>query len=832
MRRAHRFTILCFAALLGLATLGLAQGEADWLRWSAGPSLPDSLGVGGAFVGAAQGAVIVAGGSNFPLPGGSKTYRDTIYVLAPEGSGGRWRQAGKLPIAAAHGAAVSTPAGLLCLGGENDRGPLRDVFLLKWDASKRIVTVDHRPPDLPMACSYLSSAQSGSTVYVAGGKGARGELTSFWAMGGSANRRSPWQQLAPWPGPPRFGALLTAQHDGRQPGLYLFSGKHGRDYLTDGYRYTPATRSWTATAPLRRAALLAPIAAVGQSHILVFSGSDGHDVDRWRELGSQYCFPADVLAYHTITDTWAQVGRLPVGVVGTTAVPWGKGFILPSGEIRPTVRTPCAQLVRVVSASRSFGPLDYAALVTYLAALLLIGAHFSAREKTTDDFFLAGHRIPWWAAGLSLMATQVSSIGFMAVPAKSFATDWVYFAGVITWFAVVPIVTRVFIPLFRRLNVTTAYEYLEGRFDVKVRCFSALVFSLMQLGRMAVVLYLPAAALSAVTGLSPHTSILIMGVLATAYTVAGGMEAVIWTDVIQAVVLVGGALLCIAAVVFGIDGGLGQFVRVALDDDKLRVANLSWDFATAALWVVLVGNVFTRLAGLTADQAVVQRYLTTQDAKQSARALWLDVAVSIPWAIIVFGLGTALYVFYKTHPELLAPGSKTIEAVPLFVAQCLPSGLSGLIIAAIFAAAMSSLDSSMHSVATTWTTDFYARLSATVSDRHRLRFARALTIVLGLFGTATALWIASAEVKSLWDLFIKIMGLFTGGLSGLFILGLITTRTGALAALVGALASVAAMVLVWRFRLVHPLLYTAVGVVVCLFVGYAASFVPHSGRKD
>ncbi|HBO45856.1 MAG TPA: hypothetical protein DD670_18415 [Planctomycetaceae bacterium] len=539
---------------------------------------------------------------------------------------------------------------------------------------------------------------------------------------------------------------------------------------------------------------------------------------------------------------WSELPALPesLGLSGSFAGCVGDRLVLAGGSNFPT---PLVDGGEKASSDRIFvleqadggadawrlagrlGLLDYVALGGYLLVISLIGLRFSRRGKSCGDFFLGGHRIPWWAAGLSLLATQVSSIGFMAVPAKSFATDWAYIVGIASWFVVVPVVNRFYIPFFRRLNVTSAYEYLELRFHVSVRLFGTVTYSMLQLGRMAIVLCLPALALSTVTGMDTAACIVVMGVLCTAYTVAGGIEAVIWTDVVQAFLLIGGALVSVVIVILDIDGGPRRFFEVAWANDKFNLAPIDWGYTTATLWVILVGNIFTRLAGLTADQAIVQRYLTTPDERDARRALWTDVFVSIPWAVIVFLFGTALWVFYHLNPDMLDPSLDTDAIVPLFIVQKIPSGVAGLVIAALFAAAMSSLDSSIHSVATIWVTDVVARFRPSTSDRARLRWARLLTLLLGLFGTGTALWMAAVPIQSLWDQFWTIAGLFAGGLSGLFILGIFTRRTSTVGAWIGTIGSGAVLWWVVHYTRVHFFLYSAIGCTDCCAIGYLASMV-------
>ena len=261
-------------------------------------------------------------------------------------------------------------------------------------------------------------------------------------------------------------------------------------------------------------------------------------------------------------------------------------------------------------------------------------------------------------------------------------------------------VALVIVPLIRRLNLTTTYEYLEMRFHPSIRIMGSLLNITYQLGaRMSVVLFLPALALSAVTGVDVVTSIVFMGVIATAYTVLGGIKAVIWTDVVQVVVLLGGAFLCLFIIVGGIDGGLGELMAVASTDDKMHMFDWRFDLTIPTIWLFLILETAGTLTW-PKDQVMMQRVLSTKTPKEAGMSVWTLAAIVVPGSLLFFSLGTALYAFYKLNPDHLSPLLNLDATLPFFIAAELPVGVAGLIIAALFAASMSSLDSSMNSVST------------------------------------------------------------------------------------------------------------------------------------
>ncbi|MBN1344036.1 MAG: sodium/solute symporter [Phycisphaerae bacterium] len=826
--------VVCVLSLASIAPAAEIASAESALDWGHLPDLPMPL--SGTMAGVSGDALIVAGGANFPVPlfeGGTKVWYDAVHVLPSKT--GTWRQAGKLDHSLAYAASVTTDHGVVCMGGSDGKRHYADVFMLTWRDGK----LDRRPlPPLPRPCAYAAAAVLGETIYHAGGQEtpeATASMKTFWAL--DLSRPEPaWRELEPWPGPGRILPVAAVQ-DGTFhviSGADLHAGKDGkaaRTYLADGYRYRPKS-GWKTIADAPRPVVAGEATGVGQSHILVFTGDDGANVDRIMELKDKHPgFSRDVLAYHTITNTWVSMGTMPASLVTTNAVRWGSDIVIPGGEDRPGHRSAAVLRAEIPKTAKQLGTLDFIVLGVYLAALVLMGVYFSRREKTTDDFFLAGRRVPWWAAGLSIFGTQLSAITFMAIPAKVYATDWAYILGHPCILILAPVVVYLYLPFYRRLNVTTAYEYLEKRFNLAVRLFGSAAFILFQLGRMGIVLYLPAIALSAVTGASVTLCILIMGVLCTIYTVLGGIEAVIWTDVLQVIVLMGGALLSLFIVAGRVDGGFGQIASTAWAEGKFHVFTVSWDYTITAFWVVFVGNLFITLGPYTTDQAVIQRYLTTSNEKEAAKSIWTNAALAVPAALLFFSLGTALYVFYKTHPGFLNPALDTDAVFPWFISRQLPVGVAGLVIAGLFAAAMSSLDSSMNSMATAMVTDWYRRFKPGLEDHHCLNVARWLTVILGAFGTGTALYMAQVDIPSLWDLFTKVIGLLGGSLSGLFALGVFTRRANGVGGLIGAIVSVIVLYLVQQYTHIHFFLYAMVGVVTCFLVGYVMSVIIPVGRK-
>ncbi|MGV3069626.1 sodium:solute symporter, partial [Proteus mirabilis] len=355
-----------------------------------------------------------------------------------------------------------------------------------------------------------------------------------------------------------------------------------------------------------------------------------------------------------------------------------------------------------------FGFINYAVLFGYLAAMLLVGVYFSKRQKTADDYFRGGGRVPGWAAGVSVFATTLSSITFMSIPAKAYTSDWTFIIGQYLAIAILPLVFYFYIPFFRKLKITSAYEYLEARFDVRSRLFASLSFMLFHIGRVAIITYLTVLALRPFMGIDPVVLIVLISLLCIIYTWMGGIEGVIWTDVIQGLLLSGGAVLIFIMICFKVDGGISEiFTTTAQADKFFPTTQWRWSWTDSTIPVLMIGFLFANIQQFTASQDVVQRYIVTDSIKETKRTLITNAKLVAIIPIFFFAIGSALFVYYQQNPSLLPAGFNTGGILPLFIVTEMPIGIAGLIIAAIFAAAQSSISSSLNSISSCFNSDIY-----------------------------------------------------------------------------------------------------------------------------
>ncbi|QLK86656.1 sodium:solute symporter [Staphylococcus sp. 17KM0847] len=481
-----------------------------------------------------------------------------------------------------------------------------------------------------------------------------------------------------------------------------------------------------------------------------------------------------------------------------------------------------------------FGFWNWVALILYLLLMLAIGAFFTKRAgKDTESFFTASGRLPAWVVGFSIYATTLSAITFMSTPEKSFLTDWSYIAGNIAIVAIIPLLIYFYIPFFKKLRVTSAYEYLEARFNPAVRVIGSLLFVLFHLGRIAIVIYLPTLAITAVSDINPYVVASLVGVLCIIYTFLGGFEGVVWSDFIQGVILLGGALVIIIMGISHIDGGLSTIVHDAVENKKLISAD-NWKFnaAAAAIPIIFLGSIFNNLQQYTASQDVVQRYQASESLKETSQSIWTNGVLALISAPLFYGMGTVLYAFY-THNVALPDDFNTSSIVPYFILTEMPPFVAGLLIAAIFAAAQSTISSSLNSIAACLSVDIKQRFFGKKDEKSEVRFARLATVVVGLLGMLVSLYLIAADSSDVWDLFLLITGLFGVPIAGIFAVGIFTKRTHGIGVIIGIIVAVVASYFLQGIGGAGSPFYTSIlAFMIAFIVAYIASVIIPTPQKD
>lgn len=380
--------------------------------------------------------------------------------------------------------------------------------------------------------------------------------------------------------------------------------------------------------------------------------------------------------------------------------------------------------------------------------------------------------------------------------------------------------------------MTTAYEYLEVRFNRTSRYLASAIFIVFMIARTALVLFLPSLALTTVTGIDIYTCIILMGVITIIYCTMGGVEAVIWGDVIQGFVLLAGAILAVVFLISGTEGGFNKLVELTIEHEKLKIFDMSFSLSSATFWVVLLGGMANNLISYSSDQTVIQRYLTTKDEKSASKSIYMNGVLSIIVSVVFYFIGTALFAYYKTNPNQLNISMGNPDSIfPHFIMTKIPQGIAGIMIAAIFAATMSTISSSINSLSTAFTTDFYRKFRKDKSDTHYLSIARLSGIVMGSIGVCLALLMAMWNILSLFDYFNYILGLLASGLGGLFLMGIFFPRIKGIAAIVGFIGGFVAVLLTQMQTDIHFMLYGFIGMVSSVIFGLLASFILNEKSK-
>lgn len=470
--------------------------------------------------------------------------------------------------------------------------------------------------------------------------------------------------------------------------------------------------------------------------------------------------------------------------------------------------------------------IDLLVIALYLFGMIGIGVYFSRKKQNTEQFTKASGHVPGWALGISLYATFLSSNTFLGVPGKAFGSDWNAFVFSLSMPFAAWIAAKYFVPFYRKSGEVSAYTHLEHRFGPWARTYAMVCFVLTQLARMGSIFFGIALTLQALTGIDMSTIMIISGACIIFYTMLGGIEAVIWTEVVQGIIKTVGALVVLAIIVYGMENGFSDIISIGADDNKFSLGSLDvTDFRSSTFWVIFLYGFFINLNNFGIDQNYVQRYHTARNEKQAARSIWLCVYWYVPVSLLFFFIGTALYAYFQQHPELidsvrnqvalekgvaastLQPADYGDKVLPYFMVTKVPTGLLGLIIAALLSAAMSTISSGMNASATVFLKDIYQRhINKGVTPKQEMVVLYVATGAIGVFAIGTG--ILMIGVKSILDIWWQLAGIFAGGMLGLFLLGIISRSTGNTAAKIATILGI--LVILWMtFSYLIPDQYAA-----------------------
>ena len=446
---------------------------------------------------------------------------------------------------------------------------------------------------------------------------------------------------------------------------------------------------------------------------------------------------------------------------------------------------------------------DLVIILLYLVGMVLVGFYFSRTNKNSEQFTTASGKIPGWAIGASIYATFLSSNTFLGVPGKAYGGNWNAFVFSLSMPLAAWVASKYFVPFYRNTEEVSAYTNLEKRFGPWARTYAVVCFLLTQLARMGSIFFGIALSLQALTGFSMEIIMFVMGLCIIIYTVLGGIEAVIWTEVVQAIVKTFGALLIVYLIIHEMPDGFSKIIEIGQANDKFSLGTFKPTFVESSFWVVLLYGFFINLNNFGMDQNYVQRYHTTSSNKEASKSLWLCVWLYIPASLLFFIIGSCLFAYYQVHPELITllkhqvaleklPNGSPAElqaimetlhpvdygdkVMPHFMVTKIPAGLMGLIVSAILSAAMSTISSGMNASATVFSVDIYQRyFKKDLNEKQHLRLLHLATVVFGLLGMGTG--IAMIGVKSVLDVWWQLSGIFAAGMLGLFLLGIISKKS-------------------------------------------------------
>ncbi|MBP3310732.1 MAG: sodium:solute symporter [Butyricicoccus sp.] len=489
---------------------------------------------------------------------------------------------------------------------------------------------------------------------------------------------------------------------------------------------------------------------------------------------------------------------------------------------------------------QGFTKIDLAILVIYLAAVLFAGLHFAKREMKGKEYFKSDGTVPWWVTSVSIFATLLSPISFLSLAGNSYSGTWIMWFAQLGMLLAIPLTIKFFLPIYSKLDIDTAYHYLELRFESKgLRVLGAVMFIIYQVGRMSIIMYLPCMVLGNLTGISVNLLIVIMGIIAIIYSYTGGLKSVLWTDFIQGSVLLIGVTCGLFFLIAHLDGGIGAIFHEFTSGGKFLAADqplFNPNILKDIVFLLIVGAGFNTMGSYVSSQDIVQRFTTTTDTKKLNKMMLSNGCLSIFIATVFYLIGTGLYVFYQVQGNPLPPAAQQDQIFASWIAFELPVGVTGLLLAAIYAAAQSTLSTGLNSVAASWTLDIQARLTKKeLSMEKQTKIGQYVSLIVGIFSIVVAIVLANGGVKSAYEWFNGFMGLVLGILIGTFILGAFTKVANTFGATLAFIAASAVMIGIKYFApagSVSIWSYSIISIAVSLVVGIPASLIWRKMKGD
>ncbi len=440
----------------------------------------------------------------------------------------------------------------------------------------------------------------------------------------------------------------------------------------------------------------------------------------------------------------------------------------------------------------ALNPIDTGILILYFLGVLGMGFYFATKSKTTEEYFVAGRSYKGWVLGISMLSTTISSVTFLAFPAAAFALDWRLAVNYITWPVGMIFAVMFFIPFFRHGRATTAFDYLEDRFGPLACLYGVVSFIIMEVMRLGMVLYLVGLAVSSLTGFSLNAVIIVVGLIIAAYTVIGGFEGVIWTDVIQAFILWIGGFICIVIISLDLPNGFFQIFDVAAANNKFYMGSLSFNLGERTFWTMFILGVVSSIGNFTTSQHVVQRYIAAESTREARKSAIYGAFLSVPTWLTFFFIGTALWVYYHVLPDPKVAGMEADKVFPYFILHNFPVGITGIVLAGVFSAAMSSLDSSINALSTVTVTNLMRRYMAPGRDeKFYLKWAKLIGCICGALMIGGAILFGMLPyMESVVNLQTIIFSIFGGAFISFFMLGFLTTRVHYAATMIALAVSI------------------------------------------